>query len=84
MPAPVFPECLGGPKRADFTVIGPTVNMASRIESIAKPGEIFLSSTVRDLLRDDSWESAGTFELKGFHAPVHLYRLVAKKNIKAA
>ena len=66
----------GGPQRSDYTVIGPTVNMAARVESTAEPGAIFVTMAVREFLQGKSWEFAGEFELKGVSGKVKLYRVL--------
>ena len=65
----------GGPKRSDFTVVGSTVNLASRIQTLADPHSIFISGVVRDLLPDDEWEDAGSHKVKGFNGEQHVYRV---------
>jgi signal transduction histidine kinase/class 3 adenylate cyclase/DNA-binding NtrC family response regulator len=76
---PAIVGSFGGQKRSDYTAIGNTVNLASRIESMAQPGEILISASIRDYLVDDIWELAGSYELKGIEGEVDLYRLLEKK-----
>jgi len=62
----------------DFTIIGPTVNMASRIQGQAKAGEILASAAVYEHVADlfPSPESR-VIQLKGIDEPVALHPLGA-------
>ena len=66
----------GSPIRSDFTVIGPAVNVAARLESAGKPGRILIGETTAGLLGDGyALEPAGQLTLKGVAEPVTAYFL---------
>lgn len=73
--------CFGTPQQMDFTVIGDAVNVAARLQSLAKPGEIVLSSeTYRVFQRSGKtpWvtnTSAITVKVKNREQPVDYWLL---------
>ena len=56
----------------DFTIIGPVVNLASRIQGAAKPGEILVTEEVYRQVEDlfPASEASCTYQLKGIETPV--------------
>ena len=62
--------------RLDFTVIGPAVNMASRLEALTKQlgKKVILSQAFADLVKSDfELERLGEFPVRGFNAPIELF-----------
>ncbi len=68
---------IGSEFHRDYTVIGNQVNIAARLESKAKPGEILISQRTYSRAKDIATiEEAGTFNLKGIHSPIEVYRVL--------
>ena len=66
---------IGALSRLDFTVIGTTVNMASRLEGLCSPlkqdllcSEVFAQHSKRE------FESLGEQHLKGFDKPAMVFK----------
>ena len=67
---------IGTSKRMEYTAIGSTVNMASRLEGKAKAGEVIISPNVYERIKDRiEVTSLGLQPLKGISEPVELYRV---------
>ncbi|PSB25733.1 response regulator [Stenomitos frigidus] len=55
----------GGAERSDYTAIGPSVNIASRIQEAAEPDCILVSAAVADYLEQDEITKFSPLRLKG-------------------
>jgi class 3 adenylate cyclase/predicted ATPase len=74
---PVIVGSIGNDLRMDYTAVGDTTNLASRMESMAMPGNILVARETFKLARDFfEFESLGKVELKGKEKSIEAYKLL--------
>lgn len=77
----VVAGCLGTKERAEYSVIGHTVNLAARLEKTASPGQILVGAETGKLLCG-AFELSGTSTLKlpGLPEPTPVAELIGEKH----
>jgi class 3 adenylate cyclase len=70
----------GSDDRIDYTMVGGTVNLASRLEHEAPPGGVLVSFETYALVKDDvSCEERGQVKVKGLAQPIATYAVTGLK-----
>jgi class 3 adenylate cyclase/predicted ATPase len=73
---------VGSDMKMEYTVMGDTVNLASRLESIAKDGQTFVSGYTYNLTRHlFEFIHHDPIKVKGKQAPVAVYEVVKAKSM---
>jgi adenylate cyclase len=72
----VFSGILGSIRKREFTSIGMAVNMASRLQRLAKAGEILICGSTRDkVFSEFAADALPPVTVKGIQAPITIYKV---------
>lgn len=82
---PAVAGMIGTPQQAAYTVIGETVNLAARLEALARAGHILVSDRIYQQTRAlFEFQSMGTIRVKGIDEPVAVYEVISDRSLPLA
>jgi len=80
---PVIVGSIGDDLRMDYTAVGDTTNLASRIENIARPGTCLVSNHTHRLAREFfEFKSLGKVAVKGKKTPLEAFEIIKASEVE--
>ena len=77
-------DLIGSGSAQERGVIGETPNLAARLQSLAAPGTVVISSSTRRLTGDlFTYRDLGAFEMKGFRGLVPAWQVIAESKLES-
>jgi class 3 adenylate cyclase len=74
---------IGEGTASETAVVGETPNLAARLQALAQPNQIVISSATRAMLGDHfDLDDLGAYELKGFAEPIPVWRVLSARDVE--